>query len=110
MASCSRRSAARQYELLQRWQRIVESVENILQSVDMFGLDDVVSGNAELAAHVEQLVLYFCQTVRHFRGQTRYSKQYADRAVELIDCSVRFDALAVLRYTRTVSETCGPVV
>ena len=64
-----RGTAARQDEILERGQRIVELVEHLLELRDLFGLDDLRAGNAQLAAEIEQVVLDLREAARHVGGQ-----------------------------------------
>src|SRR5882724_12325116 len=104
------RSTARQDEFFQRRQRIVESVEGFLEPRGVLGRDDLVSWNAQLTTHVEQLVLDLGQRCGHLGRQPRNGEQHAECAVELVYGAIRLDALAVLRHARAISEAGGTVV
>jgi hypothetical protein len=68
VAGGGRRTAARQNELLERRQRVVEAVEFGLEALHVGRRDHAVSRDAELAAQVEQIVLHFGETASHGFG------------------------------------------
>src|ERR1700681_874868 len=50
-------STARENELLERRKSVIEAIERALQAHNLLGRDGEVTGNAQLPAHVEKLVL-----------------------------------------------------
>src|SRR5439155_15615509 len=97
-------------ELLERRQRIVEPIERLFQLRHVRGGDGAVAGNAQLAAHVEQLVLHLGEAGSDRRRQVRHGEQHADGAVELIHGTVGLDAHAVLGNPGAVPEAGGAVI
>src|SRR5262249_27849362 len=104
------RSATRQNELLQRRQRVIESVARLLHARNPLCRDDLIAGTAQVTSEIEQLMLDLGEKRRHVCGQSRYGQQYTDHAVELIHRSVGLDALSVFGHARAITETGGPVI
>src|SRR5688572_14623821 len=104
------RTTARQDEIFERRQRLVERIELAFQARDLLRLDGHASRNAQLATQIEELVLDFGEAVEHDLGQFRCRQQHADRAVELIDSPVRFDPRRVLRDALSIAEAGGTVI
>ena len=96
--------AAGEDEILQRRQRFVEGVQGHLQAIHMLGLDQLHARDAQLAAQVEQVVLYFREAAGHGFRQAGHRQHHADRAVGLIDGTVGLDAGVVLAHPGAVTQ------
>ncbi len=105
-----RGAATRQDEVLERGQRVIELVENLLELRNLFGLDDLRARNAQLTTEIEQVVLDLGEATRHFAGQTGHAEDDADRAVGLVDGAIGRDARVILAYPAAIAEAGGAVV
>ena len=110
MAGGGRRTAAGQNEFLERRQSLVESVQFLLEPVDVCRVDHAMSGNAQFAAQIEKVVLHFGQTAGDRRRQRGHAQDHADGAIGLIDGTVGLDAQVFLGHARAVSQTGAAVV
>src|SRR5207344_703292 len=79
-----RARSAGQDEFLQRRQIRVEAIDGVLEAQDVCVADSVVTGNRQLTAKVEQIVLDFDQARGDIRGQ-RFREQYAEHRIQLVD-------------------------
>ncbi len=76
----------------------------------MLRLNDPMTGNAQLAAQIEQLVLNFGEAVHHGWRQAGHREQHADGAVQLVSGAIRLDAGGVFSHARAVAQAGGAVV
>ena len=103
-------AASGQDEILERGQRVIEVVENLLELRDLLCLHDLRAWNAELTAEIEEVVLDIGEAASHFARQTWHAQDDADRAVGLIDGAIGRDACVILGYAPAISEAGGAVV
>jgi len=103
MRRCRRARTAGQYELLERRERGVPGFELRIQPRDLLRAHHAVSRDAQLAAHVEQILLHRQQRGAHRLGQ-RLGEQHADRRIQLIYVAQRLYARRILADARTVTE------
>src|SRR5262249_13836336 len=102
--------AARQDELLEARQLLVELIEIVLEACHLRVAHRSMTGNAELAAKIEQVVLHFGEAPEYaLRGALRRQHD-PERAVELIYGSIRRDARRILDGARAVAEAGRAVV
>lgn len=94
---------ARQYEFLEWFERLIESVERSFQTRGVCGCHYAVAGNAEFAAEVKQVVLNAGQALAHRLGQI-FAQQQANHAIEFVHLSDRFHARRRLGNPATVRE------
>jgi hypothetical protein len=69
-----------------------------------------MAGDAQFAAEFEQVMLDLGQAVPHRSRHACVGQDHADRAVRLVNGTVRFDACAVFRRSRTIAETGAAIV
>src|SRR6185437_4436104 len=110
MTGRRRGSAARQDELLERRQRLVEIVERALEARDVLAGEHASPWNAELAAEIEQVVLDRRETGPDGLREIGRSEHQAQRTVELIDRAVGLDAGVIFRHAAAVAEAGRAVV
>ena len=89
--------AGRQDELLQPRQRGVVVRERLVEPQHRVGLQQLVAGDRQLAAEVEQLVLDHDEQLAHVVGQ-RLGEQHAELRVQLVDVAHRLHAQVVLGH------------
>ena len=81
----------------------------MVQGQHGFGLEQLKAGDAQLAAQVEQLVLYFHQQFAHASGHG-LAQQHANVAVELVHLAHGMHAQAVFAHAAVVAQARGAVV
>src|SRR5262245_62450224 len=103
-------SAARQDEILEGRQRVVEGVEHLLELHDALGLDGLRAGDAELAAEIEQVVLDLGEAARHRGRKPGHREDHADGAVGFVDRAISLDARMILAYPGAIPQSRGAVI
>ena len=98
--------AARQDEILERLEILVEGVEFGFQFVDLMTADHLHAGDADLATEIEEVVLDVGEQGPHRLGKL-LAKQQADHGVELVDLAKAVDAQAVLGDPVAIAEAGG---
>ena len=104
-----RRAAAGQDEFLERRKIAVHIVEYRLQEFDTFGRDNLLSGQAQLTADIEQPVLYRCQIGPDRIRQVMY-QQLPDKTVQFIDAANGLDPLMVLVDASAITQAGSAVI
>ncbi len=99
-------AAGGQDELLQRRQLGVVVRQRLVQLQHRRALQQLVAGDAELAAQVEQLVLDGIEQRAHILRQ-RLAQQQPELRVELIDLAHGVDAQAALAHALVVAQPGG---
>ena len=108
MTGGGRGSAAGQNELLQARQLFIQRIEIPLQALDLRVRHRAMTGYAELATEVEQVVLHLGQAVSHPLRYAPDGEHYSERAVDLVDRAVRLDAQRILDGARAIAKPVVP--
>jgi hypothetical protein len=103
-------AAARENELLQWRQVLIELIETILQACYVRLIDDAMAGNGELTTQIEQFVLYLQQQVLQRFGQACDPEHHPKRTVGFIDGAARLDARMCLGHARAISQPGAAVI
>src|SRR5690349_890527 len=103
-------TAARQDEILESRQRLVELIEHLFEMLDLFSLDCLRARNAQLAAQIEQVVLDFREAPRDVRRQIGNAEDHADGAVGFVHRAIGLDTDVILSNAGSISEAGGAVV
>ena len=98
--------AGRQNEFLQARQLLVVGNEGFVERQHGFGLEQLVAGNGQLAAQIEQLVLDLDQQRAHIGGHV-FAQQQANVGVEFVHIAHGVHAQAVLGYAGVVAQAGG---
>src|SRR5471032_485302 len=98
-----------QDELLERRQRRVVLRDPFIDTSKMRLLDHRMTGNAELAAEIEEIVLDGRQRGANIVWQ-RFAQQHAELRIQFIDIPNRRDPRVVLLHAAAVAEAGRAVV
>jgi hypothetical protein len=101
--------AGRQDELGQARQVGVVFGQRFVEQRHRLGLEQFKTGNGQLAAQVEELVLHLHQQLAHASRQF-FAEQHADVRVQFVDVAHGMNTQAVLGHACVVAQAGGAVV
>ena len=103
-------AAARQDELLQARQIGIECVQIGLETIDELLRDRTVTGDAQLTAEFEQVMLHLGQQTANRLGHCIAGEHDADGTVRFIHGAISFHARTVFGNTAAVAKAGRAVV
>src|SRR3984957_21153585 len=96
MACGCRGAAAGQNEFLERRQVLIEPIQHRLEPIDMRRLDHDMSGNAQLPAQIEEIVLNLSQGAPDLRWQYGIPENNAQGRIGLVARTIGLNAQALV--------------